>query len=824
MKHVSVADPIALSMGPIVFQAESDMATSGEFNDKRHRRRLRLCALIGWLTLAFVPLVASQSNAESASSAGTADTQEGPADWPRHFESGNSEFTIYQPQLDTWNGHTLTARAAVAVKADTDKTSTYGVVWIKGRTSVDKVARVVSIDDLSISKIKFPTSPEKTTSYQKVLDKDLHDVARHMTLDRLQTQLEIMHAVEKGDALALQNDPPQIIFSTVPAMLVSIDGDPVFKPVAGSNMSRAINTRVLLLKDHRGRLYLHVFDGWMTAADLNSNWQVEQGTSLELSKAQSEVLKHGNVDLLQGESKNTDKSSGNNTQTDAARQNNSQPPPSLKTKPVPVIHIATQPTELIITDGQADYVPVEGSDLLYVKNTSGNIFREIDNQKSYLNISGRWFTASSNKGPWSFIASKDLPSDFAKIPDDSDKENVKASIAGTSQAKEALIANSIPQTAAVKTADASFSPLRFDGAPQFKPIEDTSLRYVANASGPLIVVSDTAFYSVENGVWFTAAAVTGPWRVATSVPAEIYKIPPSSPLHYLTYVYVYEATADTVYVGYTPGYSGSVVYQDTVVYGTGYHYQPWIGNWWWGWPLTYGYGAGLMYSPWGGWGYGFGYGWGGGFWGGPWGWGWGPHPWWGPWGWHGGYHNHYHGWGPRGRGGAPGNYYSRWNKGVTSHATGLAAHDTSMRTKARAAVFNSRTGQVNAGIRDNARATPQRAEQTPRAARSPNNVYADHDGNVYRRQDSGQWQQHTNQNWNNVNWGNKDINRNTGSGFSGANRGFAAGGGTGGGFQSRGFNGDRAFNARMGGMNRTGGFRRAGGFGGAHMHSFARRR
>src|SRR5262249_24000230 len=94
-------------------------------------------------------------------------------------------------------------------------------------------------------------------------------------------------------------------------------------------------------------------------------------------------------------------------------------------------------------------------------------------------------------------------------------------------------------------------------------------------------------------------------------PAEIYDIPPSSPLYYVTYVKVYSATPEVVYVGYTPGYYGTVLSSSTttVVYGTGWYYPPYIGpTVWYGWPYTYGVGAGFTYSTGSGWSFGFGYG------------------------------------------------------------------------------------------------------------------------------------------------------------------------------------------------------------------------
>ena len=93
------------------------------------------------------------------------------------------------------------------------------------------------------------------------------------------------------------------------------------------------------------------------------------------------------------------------------------------------------------------------------------------------------------------------------------------------------------------------------------------------------------------------------------MPAVIYTIPPSSPVHYVTYVRIYGSTTDVVYAGYTPGYMGTVVAPGgVVVYGTGYVYPAWVGSVWYPVPITYGIGATVAYSTWGGWNVGFGIG------------------------------------------------------------------------------------------------------------------------------------------------------------------------------------------------------------------------
>jgi hypothetical protein len=232
-------------------------------------------------------------------------------------------------------------------------------------------------------------------------------------------------------------------------------------------------------------------------------------------------------------------------------------------------------------------------------------------------------------GPWQFVPADHLAPDFANIPDTSPKENVKASVPGTEQATEALIANSIPESAKVPRNTQMQNP-QIDGPPSLRPIAGTPLFYVVNSRTPIIQVNQQSWYACQNGVWYAASSVNGPWTAATFVPAVIYSIPPDSPLHYLTYVQVYGATPEFVYEGYTPGYWGTEVENGVVVYGTGYDYPPWIGDDWYGWPCTWGFGWGPCWTPWDDWCFDFGFGWGcgvGGF-------GWWrchpPRPWWGP--------------------------------------------------------------------------------------------------------------------------------------------------------------------------------------------------
>jgi len=109
-----------------------------------------------------------------------------------------------------------------------------------------------------------------------------------------------------------------------------------------------------------------------------------------------------------------------------------------------------------------------------------------------------------------------------------------------------------PEAVAVSISQTKLTPPVFDGEPKLEPIAGTSIKYIVNSATPVILVGtmNQRYYAMENAVWFKAANPRGPWVVAASVPAVIYMIPTDSPLHYVTYVKIYDVEGDTVYVGY----------------------------------------------------------------------------------------------------------------------------------------------------------------------------------------------------------------------------------------------------------------------------------
>src|SRR5437660_12195260 len=89
--------------------------------------------------------------------------------WPRQLASGDNTFAVFQPQYESWDQGRLSGRAAVAVENRVAPQPTYGVLWFTARTEVDKESRMVTLEDLTISKTDFPTAPDGGVTYVAAL-------------------------------------------------------------------------------------------------------------------------------------------------------------------------------------------------------------------------------------------------------------------------------------------------------------------------------------------------------------------------------------------------------------------------------------------------------------------------------------------------------------------------------------------------------------------------------------------------------------------------------------------------------------------------------
>ena len=646
--------------------------------------------------------------------------------WPRTITKPGGKLVLYQPQVDSWtNYQQVNARMAFTLTPTGGK-SHVGVVAVSLKSAINMDAHTVFLSDPQVSSVAFPGLDPTTTAQMNQLMQTFLNPAASMTisLDRL------VASVKKDKippaATSLNNDPPTIFISFKPAILLLVNGTPSMAPIANSKLQFVVNANwPLFIEEGKSTYYLFDGKGWLLSTSLQGTW----APTNQLPKDMSKVPENTNFTSLKG----------------------FIPAPSGSAASFPMVYYSATPAEIVVFSGQPQWTAIPGTQLSYAANTGSPVFKYAPTGAYYFLTSGRWFTTTTPiVGPWTFATSS-LPPDFAKIPPDSPAGNVLASVPGTPQAEDAVLIAQIPTTATVTPAAANEVKVSYVGQPQFQPIEGTTMLYAVNTPNRVIQVGN-AYYLCYQGAWFVSFSAQGPWQLTQTVPQVIYTIPPSSPVYNVIYVTQVPASDGNVTATYTAGYTGAFIMGATVgaivACGTGYYYPPYVyGGFYYPYAATYGYHT--WYSPYTG-----AYGWGGAAYG-PYGsahWGAGYNPNTGtyargatastPYGTRsaGEAYNPYTGASAATRQGS--NAYGSWGQSVynkngetayTQHASNAYGTAASAQTSAggKAAGVNTAYGSTAAG------------------KTSSGDMYAAHDGNVYKNTGSG-WQSYNNGGWNNV--------------------------------------------------------------------------
>jgi hypothetical protein len=195
------------------------------------------------------------------------------------------------------------------------------------------------------------------------------------------------HDADAGAETHPADQTMKIIFAPSPALLVRIDGEPQYEDVTGTPLQRIANMRALIVRDEAGIYYFRLGDRWMQSYELTGDWSpagiAPEGADLALRQAASER----NADLF--------------TSVGASG-------------PMPVVFVSTTAADLIVTDGSPQFVAVDGTSLLHVRNTTATIFKEPTDQQLYVHTSTGWFRAWTMNGPWQRVSESELPGDLTR--------------------------------------------------------------------------------------------------------------------------------------------------------------------------------------------------------------------------------------------------------------------------------------------------------------------------------------------------------------------------------------------------------------------------
>ena len=693
-------------------------------------------------------------------------------EWPKMINTANgTQIKVYQPEPESFKGNTLMFRSAISILENGSNDPVFGAFWGTAKVETDRDNRTLVVNKLDVTSIRIPAiEGQDTIDYiDDALESQFPSAAGAISLDAIVATLN-QNQQENKISQGISNKPPKVIFVTKPSMLVLIDGEPKMQNNKDLNLDMVVNTPFTIVKNNDGRFYLYGSKHWFVSNSATGPYEYTNGQIPDNIRSVEKLI--------------ASKTNGNDNSKSSAD-------PSV----IPDIIVSTTPTELIQSNGEPNFTPIQGTNLLYMSNSDNDIFMDETSQQYFVLISGRWYqTKNLNSDNWNFTPADQLPGDFAKIPPGSPKDDVLASVAGTDAARDAVMDAEIPQTAKIDRNTASTN-VTYDGRPKFTDIDGTNLQYAVNTSSTVLRNGgDGRFYVVDNGVWFVSDNSTGPWAVSTVRPVDVDLIPPNYPVYNAKYVNIYDVDPDYVYSGYTPGYLNSYVYGPTVVYGTGFYYAPWYGAYYyprpWSWGFNFGYtpyfgwGFGWGYNP--GWfsiGFGFGYGYGYGY-------GYRGCGWWGPsfyhpacWGgWHGGarpygfygnnfyvhnnihvnYANNVY----RNRGGVSSQSYNRAG-GIASRTMNYNRPTTNSATSGGSMTPRNN----NTGVRPGTSGFNNQTSTNGSAAGRPgsnlsnggtrSSVYSDRQGNVYQRpQTNSNWQQRQNRTWSPVNNARPEVQQN----------------------------------------------------------------
>src|SRR4029077_2277535 len=141
------------------------------------------------------------------------------------------------------------------------------------------------------------------------------------------------------------NNPPAILVSYRPAILLAVDGEPTMAAIPTTTLQFVVHTTwPLFLDTSTSAYYLAVGQRWMTAHSLDGPW----ARTMKLPGDMKWVAADSEWPSL---------------------TNGIQPPP-VSSGVTPSVFYSSQPAELILFDGAPLYSNIPGTQLAYSTNTS----------------------------------------------------------------------------------------------------------------------------------------------------------------------------------------------------------------------------------------------------------------------------------------------------------------------------------------------------------------------------------------------------------------------------------------------------------------------
>jgi len=124
------------------------------------------------------------------------------SDWPREIVTNRGVVVIYQPQLEKFEGNTLSARAAFGIERDNEET-VFGAVWFDARLETDREDRFALITDLDVTDVRFPNqTDEQVKNFSGLLESEIPEWNLPIEMDEPIAAMEVVETQEASDRSA----------------------------------------------------------------------------------------------------------------------------------------------------------------------------------------------------------------------------------------------------------------------------------------------------------------------------------------------------------------------------------------------------------------------------------------------------------------------------------------------------------------------------------------------------------------------------------------------------------------------------------------------
>ena len=494
--------------------------------------------------------------------------------WPKSIiTSSGTVINLYSPQVLSYKDSFVQSRYVISVQDDPDIEPVFGAAWITAKIMRDETGQNLQIRSANVDRLRIPDDENKADNdyISAAMEVYFPYVVKCLPESDVRSSLAMGQEEERISRDTTVRGP-KVYFSTIPAALIMIDGEPRLQRNERWGLDVVVNSRNVIVRGKDSAFHLYNGFRWYEAPGATGPYTGGNfyPRSKELRRIQRDLLKAAR------------KSHAPLEEADAVLRD---------------IVVSTEPAVLIQTYSHPELGSMAWTSLRQVTNTDDVIYYDDKSNYYYALAGGSWYRTHNLMGGaegWTGVRRVDLPVDVLLQvngqPGTVDRSGVAdgSSVAGgfggsigtggsivsggsngsggssglvgsatamrgtalTMTDKERMDAY-VPQTARVDRG--ATTTVDYDGPPRFRPILGTGLEYATNTCA-IVIRSNMQYYALDNGIWFVAGSPMGAWRVSDDRPLGVEMITRNYRVYRAKYVYIYQTTPEYVYEGYLPGY------------------------------------------------------------------------------------------------------------------------------------------------------------------------------------------------------------------------------------------------------------------------------